>query len=103
MRAVRRADQPLRNGVPHRPHTAAITTARDDIEPLAERLRHSGPHDPRAIARVRVLLTDGSGPLHNSRRDPQGPAPRDPRSRHPLAPPSPNAGRRRASAGYQTP
>jgi hypothetical protein len=69
MRAVRRADQPMRTGARHRAHTAAITIARNDIERLAERLRNRAPHDPRTIARVRVLLTDGNGPLHNSRRD----------------------------------
>jgi hypothetical protein len=40
-----------------------VTRARDDLRLLAQRLAGPAPVDVRGVAQVRVLLSDGSGPL----------------------------------------
>jgi hypothetical protein len=41
----------------------AVLAAADDLDVLARRLRDPAPVSARGVADVRVLLTDGSGPL----------------------------------------
>lgn len=57
---------------PHHPFDPTVWICRREIlaasaalEELAERLREPGPVDVRGIAQVKLLLTDGSGPLYN--------------------------------------
>jgi hypothetical protein len=42
----------------------AVRRARNDLEFLAERLTSGGPVDVRGVARLRALLSDGTGPLY---------------------------------------
>jgi hypothetical protein len=44
----------------------AVGAWREAISGLADRLERPGPVDPRGVARVAVLLSDGAGPLYNS-------------------------------------
>lgn len=45
-----------------------ILAAADLIDQAADRLLAVGPIDARGVAQIRVLLTDGSGPVYNSPR-----------------------------------
>lgn len=45
-------------------HWECIAGARAELEALSERLLAPGPVSPRGMALVRMLLTDGSGPLY---------------------------------------
>jgi hypothetical protein len=42
-----------------------VSTCREALIGLSERLERPGPVNPRAVARTLVLLTDGLGPLYN--------------------------------------
>jgi hypothetical protein len=42
----------------------AVLDAADELEVLADRLAAPGPVDVRGVAQVRLLLTDGTGPLY---------------------------------------
>jgi hypothetical protein len=53
-----------------RPPRARVLEARDLLVAIASWLRSSEPVDPRGVAALRVLLTDGSSSLYTS-RDPQ--------------------------------
>jgi hypothetical protein len=44
--------------------SSAVRRARNQLEALAARLASEGPVDARGVARIRVLLSDGSGPLY---------------------------------------
>ncbi len=44
-----------------------VLAARNETEALAERLLAAGPVSVRGVARLRVLLSDGSGPLYRRR------------------------------------
>ena len=46
-------------------HKDEVLAAADDLDVLARRLRDCGPVSARGVADVRVLLTDGSGPLYD--------------------------------------
>ena len=41
-----------------------VQSVRDDLRELVVRLRTNGPVSAQGVAMVRVLLTDGAGPLH---------------------------------------
>jgi hypothetical protein len=43
---------------------AAVQRARHDLESLADRLASEGPVDVRGVARLRALLSDGTGPFY---------------------------------------
>jgi len=43
-----------------------IRCSRDELVALAERLERTGPIHARGIAQIRLLLSDGSGPLYRS-------------------------------------
>ena len=43
-----------------------IRSTRDELLVLAERLERTGPIQARGIAKIRLLLSDGSGPLYRS-------------------------------------
>jgi hypothetical protein len=43
---------------------AALRDAREDVEDVAERLGGPAPVRPQGVARARLLLTDGAGPLY---------------------------------------
>jgi hypothetical protein len=45
---------------------ADVRRARPEIESLAQRLQSPGPVNVRGVARVRLLLSDGTGPLYRS-------------------------------------
>lgn len=47
-----------------RPSRAAVRTARSDLVALATELERPGPANPQGVARARLLITDGSGPLY---------------------------------------
>jgi hypothetical protein len=64
--AVRRAQRPRHpfdNGA--RICSAEVLRARQAIEALADRLEAWEPVEPAGVARVRLLLRDGAGPLYN--------------------------------------
>jgi hypothetical protein len=61
--------QPGRIGVPL--NREAIVRARPEIDAVADRLRTDGPVSVRGVARIRLLLTDGSGPLYGASRPEQ--------------------------------
>jgi hypothetical protein len=42
-----------------------IRRSRDTLEDLADRLLSDGPLDARGLAQIRLLLSDGAGPLYN--------------------------------------
>jgi hypothetical protein len=42
-----------------------VVPSRDGLMGLAARLEHSGPVGPCGVARARVLVSDGMGPLYN--------------------------------------
>jgi hypothetical protein len=46
-----------------------VSAAAYELRLLASRLQAPGPVDPRGVAGVRLLLTDGSGPLYNRRSE----------------------------------
>ena len=56
--------KPDRAGVPVA--RAAVRSARSELESVAARLQSSGPVNVRGVARVRVLLSDGMGPLYRA-------------------------------------
>jgi hypothetical protein len=65
-RLLRRATQPtvpMRSGVPI--NKSEIVEAYDELTDLAARLRAARPVPVHAVARVAVLLTDGTGPLYD--------------------------------------
>jgi hypothetical protein len=66
-RAVSAPDDPLtRLRSPSVPATReALTTWREALLGLAERLEQPGAVNPCGLARIHVLLTDGMGPLYN--------------------------------------
>lgn len=47
----------------------SIASCAEALLGLAERLERADAVDPRGVARVRVLLTDGAGPLYNPRSE----------------------------------
>lgn len=47
-----------------RPSRAAARAARSELMALAEELKRPGPANPQGVARARLLITDGSGPLY---------------------------------------
>jgi hypothetical protein len=47
-----------------RPSKAAVAAARADLVALAEELERPGPANPQGVARARLLLADGTGPLY---------------------------------------
>ena len=70
-RSLRARVKDLERPVAHQ-MTAAVPLCRRAVLPwresllgLAERLEGPDPHNPAGVARVLVLLTDGSGPLYN--------------------------------------
>ena len=60
---ARRPRHPLDNGA--RICAAEVLHARHAIEALADRLEGWEPVEPAGVARVRLLLRDGAGPLYN--------------------------------------
>jgi hypothetical protein len=48
---------------------AEVRAAAYELRLLATRLQAPAPVDPRGVAQVRLLLTDGSGPLYNRRSE----------------------------------
>lgn len=55
---------PRRLGVPLR--RDAVMQARPELEAVADRLSTDGPVSVRGLARIRLLLADGSGPLYGA-------------------------------------
>ena len=51
-------------GTSLRPSRGAVRAARSDLLALAEQLGRPGPANPQGVARARLLITDGSGPLY---------------------------------------
>jgi hypothetical protein len=51
-------------GTSIQPSRAAVKAARSDLLALAEQLELPGPANAQGVARARLLLTDGSGPLY---------------------------------------
>jgi hypothetical protein len=49
----------------------AVERARDELEAVADRLSADGPVSVRGVARIRLLLADGSGPLYRAARPEQ--------------------------------
>ena len=47
-----------------RPRRGAVLDAADELDAVAQRLLEPRPVAPRGVARVRLLLTDGCGPLY---------------------------------------
>lgn len=43
---------------------AALRDSREDVEDVADRLAGAAPVSPQGVARARILLTDGTGPLY---------------------------------------
>jgi hypothetical protein len=60
---ARRPRLPFDNGI--RPCAAEVLRARDAIQDLANRLDGWEPVEPAGVARVRLLLRDGAGPVYN--------------------------------------
>jgi hypothetical protein len=60
---ARRPRAPLDNGV--RLCAGEVLRAREAIDDLADRLEGWEPVEPAGVARVRLLLRDGAGPLYN--------------------------------------
>jgi hypothetical protein len=64
-RVLEDAREPLRHGftsaIPV--HRREVLDAAPALSDLAGRLRDDGPIDPAVVARVRLLLSDGAGPL----------------------------------------
>ncbi len=56
--------KPDRGGVPVA--RAAVRSARPELESVAARLQSPGPVNVRGVARVRLLLSDGMGPLYRA-------------------------------------
>lgn len=50
------------------PSGAAVAAARDELEALADELARPGPANPAGVARARLLLSDGAGPLYPPER-----------------------------------
>jgi hypothetical protein len=46
-----------------------VSASAYELRALASRLQAPAPVDPRGVAEVRLLLTDGSGPLYNRRAE----------------------------------
>lgn len=61
------SETPIRRGVPVRAYGLHVFLARRHVCALADRLEQPDPVDLRGVALVRVLLTDGGGPLHHNR------------------------------------
>jgi hypothetical protein len=51
-----------------------VSTAREELESLADALARPGPVATQGAAQALLLLTDGTGPLHNLRADASLPA-----------------------------
>jgi hypothetical protein len=65
-RVVREARERRARGRARIPtHEDEVLAAADDLDVLARRLGDAGPVSARGVADVRVLLTDGSGPLYD--------------------------------------
>lgn len=60
--AVSEAPATRRRSVPV--NRAAVLRARGELESLADRLASAGPLDVRGVAKLRALLSDGTGPLY---------------------------------------
>lgn len=64
------ADEPPRPVIPRgggavvQPHRAGVWEARPVILTLSSRLRGNAPLDPRGIAALKDLLSDGAGPCY---------------------------------------
>ncbi len=61
------SETPIRRGVPVRAYGPHVFLARRDVCALADRLERPDAVDVCGVALVRVLLTDGGGPLHHNR------------------------------------
>jgi hypothetical protein len=46
----------------------AVRRAHDELEAVADRLNGDGPVSVQGVARIRLLLSDGTGPLYRSAR-----------------------------------
>ncbi|MGZ4202237.1 MAG: hypothetical protein ACXVRH_09290, partial [Thermoleophilaceae bacterium] len=46
-----------------------VRSAQDELARLVDELLQPGPVDPAGVAQVRLLLSDGGGPLYNPRSD----------------------------------
>jgi hypothetical protein len=68
-RIVTQAHQPISLGTRVHPRRAPVLAAEDDLRLLAGRLQSSQRARVAGIAKVRVLLTDGSGPLYYRHSD----------------------------------
>jgi hypothetical protein len=49
------------------PRRAAVSAASVELTQLADALARPGPVTARGVAQARMLLTDGTGPLYNSK------------------------------------
>jgi hypothetical protein len=64
-RLITEAEHPMGPLTFHVPTCRAkILRSRETLEALADRLVSTNPVDARGVARVRLLLTDGSGPIY---------------------------------------
>jgi hypothetical protein len=61
------SETPIRRGVPVRAYGPHVFLARRHVCALADRLEQPDAVDLRGVALVRLLLTDGGGPLHHNR------------------------------------
>jgi hypothetical protein len=61
-------DPPRRDGIVPLAR-AEVSASAYELRLLASRLQAPAPVDPRGVAEVRLLLTDGSGPLYNRRAE----------------------------------
>jgi hypothetical protein len=65
-RIVAASDAPMRSRLKAPVCRPAVQQARAELAALAGRLSASGPLDVHGVARVRTLLSDGTGPLYQS-------------------------------------
>jgi hypothetical protein len=74
-RIVREAREGGRRGrVPIVPPRRQVMTAREELVRLADTLAQPAPVATRGAAQALLLLTDGTGPLHNARAEASLPA-----------------------------
>jgi hypothetical protein len=66
---VAAADEPPRRDGSVPLARAEVSAAAYELRLVASRLQAPAPVDPRGVAEVRLLLTDGSGPLYNRRSE----------------------------------
>jgi hypothetical protein len=66
---VAAADEPPRRDGSVPLARAEVSAAAHELRLLASRLQAPAPVDPRGVAEVRLLLTEGSGPLYNRRSE----------------------------------